>query len=77
MEKCVVKHLGGHRLLFEARYKNEICIDNATRIQYFEPGIKLETRLEQALTTTRTNKLTQGYFGPLVSFLSTEVERER
>ena len=47
-------------------------MDNATKIQHFQGVIKIYTRLEYALTTARTNKLSQRDFQSFISFLSAE-----
>ena len=45
-------------------------MDDATMIQHLKSGIKLDAGLEHAMTTARTNKLTQGDFQGYVSFMA-------
>jgi len=61
-EKFVVTHLEAHCLLFESKYNNGLGIDNATKIQHFQSGIKIDTEVEYALTTARIKRLSQGDF---------------
>ena len=69
-------HLEAHRLLFEAKYNNGLEMDNTTKIQHFQSGIKSDAGLKYALTTTKTNKLSQGGFQFFISFLSAEVDNK-
>ena len=49
-------------------------MDDATKIQHLENGIKADAGLEHALTTACTNRLAQGDFQSYVTFLSAEVD---
>ena len=75
-EKYVSIHLEAHNLLLEGKYNNELGMDNATKIQHFQSGNKVDAGLEHVLTTVRRNRLVQGYFQTYVSFLSSAVDNK-
>jgi hypothetical protein len=71
-EKYVQVHKAAHKMLEDAEY-GENGMDNATKIQHFKQGIKIEAGLETALTQVRANPIYKD-FDQLISFLTAEVE---
>ena len=71
-EKYIQVHKAAHKMLEDAEY-GENGMDNATKIQHFKQGIKVEAGLETALTQVRANPIYKD-FDQLISFLTAEVE---
>ena len=79
-ESYVNRHIKGHKLLIAAEYNKDeasgevLGMSEATKIQHFKTGIKLEAGLEQALSAARTNGIHKKTFTDYVSYIQSEVD---
>ena len=79
-ESYVNRHIKGHKLLIAAEYNKEeatgevLGMSEATKIQHFKSGIKLEAGLEQTLSAARTNGIHKKTFTDYVSYIQSEVD---
>ena len=79
-ESYVNRHIKGHKLLIAAEYNKDeatgevLGMSEATKIQHFKTGIKLEAGLEQTLSAARTNGIHKKTFTDYVSYIQSEVD---
>lgn len=75
-EKYIASHKEAHKMLEDCNYNGGRGMDDATKIQHFKTGIKVDAGLENALCNSRANPIYR-QFDQLVTFLSTEVANKR
>lgn len=73
-EKYVEIHQQAHTKLIEAGYNGGRGMDEETKVQHFEEGIRANADLEVALASIRANRQTYRNFTRLVTYLKSEVD---
>ena len=73
-EKYVEIHQQAHTKLLEAGYNGGRGMDEETKVQHFEEGIRANADLEVALASIRANRHTYRNFTRLVTYLKSEVD---
>ena len=73
-EKYVQIHQQAHTKLLEAGYNGGRGMDEETKVQHFEEGIRANADLEVALASVRANRATYRNFTRLATYLKSEVD---
>ncbi len=76
-ERYVEIHQEAHTKLLEAGYNGGRGMDEETKVQHFEEGIRSNADLEVALASIRANRATYRNFTRLVTYLKSEVDAKQ
>ena len=76
-EKYIQVHQDAHMKLIECGYNGGLGMDEETKIQHLQDGIRESANLENALLQIRSNRQTYTNFTRLVTFLKSEVDAKQ
>jgi len=75
MEKFINTHKGAHKMIEDTGYNGGMGMDEATKIQQFKSGIKVDAGLKTALTSADLTKYST--FTAISTYLPAEVEHKQ